>query len=143
MYILTDRSLSQVPGRQHDSKEVSLESRRETVKAKAGSFRPLLRMLAWLPTAGQTGTKTLATRVDNSVRQYTPGAAHISSHASGKLRLVGGFPLDSLAKSGFPSLHMQYSLVKKWIPFITYAGFPREKVDSSIPMEWVPSSIFN
>ena len=31
---------------------------------------------------------------------------------------VGGFPLDSLAK--------------KWIRLITYAGFPREKVRSSI-----------
>ena len=33
-----------------------------------------------------------------------------------KLSLVGGFPLDSLAKSGFPSFHMQDSLTKKWIP---------------------------
>ena len=35
-----------------------------------------------------------------------------SSHASAKLSLVGGFPLDSLAKSGFPSLHMQDSVAK-------------------------------
>ena len=59
--------------------------------------------------------KTLRKRVVTYVKK-TQGAAHISSHASGKLRLVGGFPLDSLAK--------------KWIPFITYAVLPRKKVDS-------------
>ena len=35
-----------------------------------------------------------------------------SRHASAKLSPVGGFPLDSPAKSGFPSLHMQDSLAK-------------------------------
>ena len=34
LYILTDCSLSQAPGRQHDSKEVSLESRRENESRK-------------------------------------------------------------------------------------------------------------
>ena len=38
-----------------------------------------------------------------------------SSHASAKLSHVAGFALDFLVKSGFPSLHMQDSLVKKWI----------------------------
>ena len=37
------------------------------------------------------------------------------SHASAKLSNVGGFALHSLVKSGFPSLHMQDSLAKKWI----------------------------
>ena len=35
-----------------------------------------------------------------------------------KLNRFGGLPLDSLAKSGFPSLHMRDSLGKKWFPFI-------------------------
>ena len=35
-----------------------------------------------------------------------------------KLNRFGGLPLDSLAKSGFPSLHMRDSLEKKWFPFI-------------------------
>ena len=38
-----------------------------------------------------------------------------SSHASAKLSHVAGFALDFLVKSGFPSLHMQDSLAKKWI----------------------------
>ena len=42
-----------------------------------------------------------------------------SSHASAKLSHVGGFALDSLVKSGFPSLHMQDSLAKKWIDIWT------------------------
>ena len=38
MYILTDRSLSQVPSRQHDFKEVSLESRRENYQNESRKF---------------------------------------------------------------------------------------------------------
>ena len=90
-----------------------------------------------------------------------------SGHGSAKLSPVGGFPLDSLAKSGypllhmqdslaksgfsslhmqdslaksgFPSLHIQDSLLKKWIPFIRYVGFPREKVDSFHYIYRIPS----
>ena len=43
-------------------------------------------------------------------------------HRGSKLSLIAGLPLDSVAKSVFPSLHMQDPLAKKWIPFITYAG---------------------
>ena len=38
MYILTDCSLSQVSGRQHDFKEVSLESRRENYQNESRKF---------------------------------------------------------------------------------------------------------
>ena len=41
------------------------------------------------------------------------GGDDISSILCCEISLVGGFPLDSLAKSGFPSLHMQGSLAKK------------------------------
>ena len=36
----------------------------------------------------------------------------VSSRASAKISPVGGFPLDSLAKSGFPSLYMQDCFAK-------------------------------
>ena len=38
MYILTDCSLSQVPSRKHDFKEVSLESRRENYQNESRKF---------------------------------------------------------------------------------------------------------
>ena len=38
LYILTDCSLSQAPGRQHHSKEVSLESRRENYQNESRKF---------------------------------------------------------------------------------------------------------
>ena len=38
LYILTDCSLSQAPGRQHDFKEVSLESRRENYQNESRKF---------------------------------------------------------------------------------------------------------
>ena len=44
LYILTDCSLSQVPGRQHDFKEVSLESRRENYQTESRKFE---HSLAW------------------------------------------------------------------------------------------------
>ena len=43
-------------------------------------------------------------------------SAFVSSESRVMLLLFGGFPLDSLAKGGFPSLHMQYSLAKSFFP---------------------------
>ena len=42
----------------------------------------------------------------------SPNNACVSSLLCCEISLVGGFPLDSLAKSGFPSSHMQDSLTK-------------------------------
>ena len=47
-----------------------------------------------------------------------------------KLSLVGGFPLDSLAKSEFPSLHMQDSPAK--------TGFPSSHMQDSLAKKWIP-----
>ena len=67
----------------------------------------------------------------------TPPLSDESSYRGSELSLIGGFPLDSVAKSEFPLLHMQdslaksglfsfiafavSSLAKQWISFITYA----------------------
>ena len=45
-----------------------------------------------------------------------PKNACVSSLLCCEISLVGGFPLDSLAKSGFPSSHMQDSLAKICVP---------------------------
>ena len=43
-------------------------------------------------------------------------SAFVSSENSVTLLLFGGFPLDSLARGGLASLHMQDSLAKKCLP---------------------------
>ena len=45
-------------------------------------------------------------------RTSSPKNACVSSLLCCEISLVGGFPLDSLAKSGFPSSHMQDSLTE-------------------------------
>ena len=72
------------------------------------------------------------------LRKEIQGSRNVpSDHPGGKMRKIFLAPLvDSLwiplQKGGFAWLHMQDSLAKKWSRLITYAGFPLEKVRSSI-----------
>ena len=61
------------------------------------------------------------------------GQLGMSSILSLELSPIGGFPLDFLAKSESPSLHMQDCVAKKRIPFITYTAcrIPSRK-------KWIP-----